>query len=124
MSTGPVISDSHSALVAAIRKPIPGAARQCRRARLRRGDPRDPQGIREMVAAAIRAVFIQPAAEAVHHQLDAVADIRGRQFPELGWMLPDAMEGLTAALPSSHGEKRRYARRLNAFPAATCSKAA
>jgi putative transposase len=66
-----------------------------------------PKGSGEMVAATIRTIFIQPTAEAVHHQLDAVADMLGQQFPKVRQMLLDAKEDLTAfaAFPISHWKK-------------------
>ena len=66
-----------------------------------------PEGSGEMVAATIRTIFIQPTAEAVHHQLDAVADMLGQQFPMARKMLLDAKEDLTAfaAFPISHWKK-------------------
>ncbi|MFD6550229.1 transposase [Streptomyces sp. NPDC058398] len=50
---------------------------------------------------------IEPTAEAVHHQLDAVADMLGQQFPKVRQMLLDAKEDLTAfaAFPVSHWKK-------------------
>jgi putative transposase len=76
-----VISDSHSGLVKAIRKVMLGAAWQrCRVHFLRNVFSVIPKGSGEMVAATIRTIFIQPTAEAVHHQLDAVADMLGQQF--------------------------------------------
>ncbi|MER7841407.1 hypothetical protein ABTY98_37385 [Streptomyces sp. NPDC096040] len=39
---------------------------------------------------------LQPTAESVHHQLDAVADVLGQQFPKVRQMLLDAKEDLTA----------------------------
>ena len=44
---------------------------------------RVPKGNAEMVAAAIRTVFAQPDAEHVHSQLDVIAGMLGRQFPEV-----------------------------------------
>ncbi|MFB8775368.1 transposase, partial [Streptomyces broussonetiae] len=54
-----------------------------------------------------RTIFIQPTAEAVHHQLDAVADMLGQQFPKVRQMLLDAKEDLTAFadFPISHWKK-------------------
>jgi hypothetical protein len=46
-----------------------------------------PKGNSEMVAAAIRTVFAQPDAEHVHAQLDVVATMLGRQFPQVEAML-------------------------------------
>ena len=103
-----VISDSHSGLVAAIRKVMLGAAWQrCRVHFLRNVFAVIPKGSGEMVAATIRTIFIQPSAEAVHHQLDAVADMLGQQFPKVRQMLLEAKEDLTAfaAFPISHWKK-------------------
>ena len=41
-----------------------------------------------MVGAAIRTIFAQPDAEAVHEQLASIADKLGRQFPAVGRALP------------------------------------
>ena len=60
-----------------------------------------------MVAAAIRTVFAQPDAEHVHSQLDVIAGMLGRQFPQVEAMLRDAAEDLLAftAFPISHWKK-------------------
>jgi transposase-like protein len=60
---------------------------------------RVPKGNAEMVAAAIRTIFAQPDAEHVHSQLDVIAGMLGRQFPQVEAMLRDAAEGLLAAAP-------------------------
>lgn len=100
-----VISDSHSGLVKAIRKVMLGATWQrCRVHFLRNVFSVIPKGSGEMVAATIRTIFIQPTAEAVHHQLDAVADMLGQQFPKVRQILLDAKEDLTA-FPISHWKK-------------------
>jgi len=103
-----VISDSHSGLVAAIRKVMLGAAWQrCRAHFLRNVFSVIPKGSGEMVAATIRTIFIQPTTQAAHHQLDAVADMLGQQLPKVRQMLLDAKEDLTAfaAFPISHWKK-------------------
>ncbi|WP_406392029.1 IS256 family transposase [Streptomyces sp. NBC_00882] len=103
-----VISDSHSGLVAAIRKVMLGAAWQrCRVHFLRNVFSVIPKGSGEMVAATIRTIFIQPNADAVYHQLDQVADMLGQQFPKVKQMLLDAKEDLTAfaGFPAAHWKK-------------------
>jgi transposase-like protein len=66
-----------------------------------------PKGPAAMVAAAIRIIFAQPDATHVHDQLDVIAGMLGRQFPELKHMLPDSAEDLLAftSLPASHWKK-------------------
>jgi putative transposase len=68
---------------------------------------RVPKGNAEMVAAAIRTVFAQPDAEHVHSQLDVIAGMLGRQFPQVEQMLRDATEDLLAftSFPLSHWKK-------------------
>jgi transposase-like protein len=65
---------------------------------------RVPKGNSEMVAAAIRTVFAQPDAEHVHAQLDVVATMLGRQFPQVEAMLRDAKDDVLAfiSFPSGH----------------------
>ena len=57
-----------------------------------------------MVAAAIRTVFAQPDAEHVHSQLDVIAGMLGRQFPQVETMLREAEDDLLAftAFPVAH----------------------
>jgi putative transposase len=66
-----------------------------------------PKGNAEMVAAAIRTIFAQPDAEHVHSQLDVIAGMLGRQFPQVGAMLRDAEDDLLAftAFPVAHWKK-------------------
>src|SRR3954454_514042 len=68
---------------------------------------RVPKGNAEMVAAAIRTIFAQPDAEHVHSQLDVVAGMLGRQFPQVETMLREAAEELLAftGFPVSHWKK-------------------
>jgi transposase-like protein len=68
---------------------------------------RVPKGNSEMVAAAIRTVFAQPDAEHVHSQLDVIAGMLGRQFPQVEGMLRDAAEDLLAFtdFPVAHWKK-------------------
>jgi putative transposase len=68
---------------------------------------RVPKGNAEMVAAAIRTVFAQPDAEHVHTQLDVIAGMLGRQFPQVEAMLRDAKDELLAftGFPVGHWKK-------------------
>ena len=68
---------------------------------------RVPRGNAEMVAAAIRTVFAQPDAEHVHSQLDVIAGMLGRQFPQVEAMLREAEDDLLAFtdFPVSHWKK-------------------
>jgi transposase-like protein len=77
-----VISDAHEGLRGAIAAVMIGAAWQrCRVHFMRNVLAKVPKGSAEMVAAAIRTIFAQPDAEAVHEQLASIADKLGRQFP-------------------------------------------
>ncbi|MFD6187667.1 IS256 family transposase [Streptomyces goshikiensis] len=103
-----VISDSHSGLVAAIRKVMIGAAWQrCRVHFVRNVFAVIPKGSAEMVAATIRTLFAQPTAETVRSHLDTVADMLGKQFPKVKAMLLEAKEDLTAFadFPHQHWKK-------------------
>src|SRR4051795_13187930 len=68
---------------------------------------RVPKGNAEMVAAAIRTVFAQPDAEHVRSQLDVIAGMLGRQFPQVEAMLRDAEDDLLAftGFPVAHWKK-------------------
>jgi putative transposase len=103
-----VISDAHSGLKAAIEAVLIGSAWQrCRVHFMRNVLARVPKGNAEMVAAAIRTVFAQPDAEHVHTQLDVIAGMLGRQFPQVETMLRDAEDELLAftGFPVSHWKK-------------------
>ncbi|MGC0372736.1 hypothetical protein RKD28_000252 [Streptomyces sp. SAI-229] len=104
----PVVSDSHSGLVKAIRKVMLGATWQrCRAHFVRNVFAVVPKGSAEMAAATIRTVFAQPTADAVRARLDTVADLLGRQFPKVQEVLLEATEDLTASadFPHQHGKK-------------------
>src|ERR671932_1698712 len=92
-----VISDAHTGLKQAISAVLLGSSWQrCRVHFLRNVLAQVPKGNAEMVAAAIRTVFAQPDAEHVREQLDVIAGMLGRQFPEVETMLRDAREDLLA----------------------------
>ncbi|MGK3945309.1 transposase, partial [Streptomyces caeruleatus] len=103
-----VISDSHSGLVAAIRTVFLGAAWQrCRVHFVRDVFSVIERGSGEMVAATIRTVFAQTTGEQVRTQLNVVADLLGRQFPQVKTMLLDAATDITAFadFPPAHWKK-------------------
>ncbi|MFF7477104.1 IS256 family transposase [Streptomyces sp. NPDC008092] len=103
-----VISDSHSGLVAAIRTVFLGAAWQrCRVHFVRDVFSVIERGSGEMVAATIRTIFAQTAGGQVRTQLDVVADMLGRQFPQVKSMLLDAAPDITAFadFPPAHWKK-------------------
>ena len=100
-----VISDAHEGLKSAIAAVIVGAGWQrCRVHFMRNVLARVPKGSAEMVAAAIRTIFAQPDAEAVHEQLHSIAEKLGRQFPAVEQMLVEAASDITAfaGFPQSH----------------------
>ncbi|RRR81760.1 IS256 family transposase [Streptomyces sp. RP5T] len=103
-----VISDSHSGLVAAIRTVFLGAAWQrCRVHFVRDVFSVIERGSGEMVAATIRTIFAQTTGEQVRTQLNVVADMLGRQFPQVKKMLLDAATDITAFadFPPAHWKK-------------------
>ena len=103
-----VISDAHSGLKAATGAVLLGAAWQrCRVHFMRNVLARVPRGNSEMVAAAIRTMFAQPDAEHVHSQLDVIAGMLGRQFPQVEALLRDAEDDLLAftGFPVAHWKK-------------------
>lgn len=103
-----VISDSHSGLVAAIRTVFLGSAWQrCRVHFVRDVFSVIEKGSGEMVAATIRTIFAQTTGAAVRTQLNVVADMLGRQFPQVKRMLLDAATDITAFadFPPAHWKK-------------------
>ncbi|MGC0340669.1 transposase-like protein [Streptomyces sp. SLBN-8D4] len=65
------------------------------------------KGSGEMVAATIRTIFAQTTGEQVRTQLNVVADMLGRQFPQVKTMLLDAATDITAFanFPPAHWKK-------------------
>jgi putative transposase len=103
-----VISDAHIGLKSAIGAVLLGAGWQrCRVHFMPNVLARVPKGNAEMVAAAIRTIFAQPDAEHVRAQLDVIAGMLGRQFPQVEAMLRDAAEDLLAftGFPVGHWKK-------------------
>lgn len=103
-----VVSDAHTGLVGALRSVFIGAAWQrCRVHFVRNVLARVPKGSAEMVAATIRTIFAQPDAATVRAQLQTVAGMLGRQFPQVATMLTEAAEEVTAFadFPIGHWKK-------------------
>jgi putative transposase len=103
-----VISDAHTGLKQAIAAVMLGAGWQrCRVHFMRNVLARVPKGNAEMVAAAIRTIFAQPDAGHVHSQLDVIAGMLGRQFPQVEAMLREAEDDLLAftGSPVAHWKK-------------------
>jgi putative transposase len=103
-----VISDAHAGLKAAIAAVMLGATWQrCRVHFLRNVLARVPKGSQTMVAAAVRTIFAQPDAEHVRDQLEVIATMLGRQFPQVETMLREAGEDVTAFadFPVAHWKK-------------------
>lgn len=103
-----VISDAHQGIREAVSSVMIGSAWQrCRVHFMRNVLARVPKGSAEMVAAAIRTIFAQPDQESVAEQLDKVAAMLGRQFPEVERMLREAGTDVTAfaAFPREHWKK-------------------
>src|SRR4051812_41164658 len=103
-----VISDALTGLKAAIEAVLLGSAWQrCRVHFMRNVLARVPKGNAEIVAAAIRTIFAQPDAEHVHSQLDVIAGMLGRQFPQVEAMLREAEDDLLAftGFPVAHWKK-------------------
>jgi transposase-like protein len=103
-----VISDAHEGLKQAIAAVLLGAGWQrCRVHFLRNLLARVPKGSAEMVAAAIRTIFAQPAADMVRDQLEVIAGMLGRQFPTVETMLRQAAPDILAFadFPPTHWKK-------------------
>jgi len=92
-----VISDHHAGLTTAIGRCFVGAGWQrCRVHFLRNVLAKVPKADATMVAAAIRTIFAQPAAEAVAAQFDRIVATLEPQFPVVATMLADARDDLLA----------------------------
>src|SRR3954451_20630600 len=100
-----VISDSHRDLTGAIDTVLTGTAWQrCRVHFMRNALARVGKGQAEMVAAAIRTIFVQPTADTVRDAVENVAATLERQFPAVAQLLRDAREEITAFadFPQAH----------------------
>jgi len=103
-----VISDHHLGLKSAIAATFLGSSWQrCRVHFMRNVLAKVPKASAEMVAAAIRTIFAQPDATHVHRQLDEIAAMLAKQFPEVAAMLHESCADLLAftGFPIAHWRK-------------------
>jgi transposase-like protein len=99
-----VVSDAHQGLKGAVAAVLHGASWQrCRvhfvRNAVALGPRLGPRRAQQMVAATIRAVFVQPDATSAHEQWRRVADGFRARFPQLAALLDDAEADVLAYLP-------------------------
>ena len=103
-----VVSDAHLGIREAVATVMLGTAWQrCRVHFVRNVLARVPRGSAEMVAAAVRTIFAQPDADAVAEQFERIAEMLGRQFPDVATTLRDARHDLLAfsVFPVAHWRK-------------------
>jgi putative transposase len=103
-----VVSDHHLGLKEAIEKVFVGASWQrCRVHFLRNALAKVPKGRAQMVAAAIKTVFVQPDRAHIRSQLAEVARTLRPQFPDVADQLEEAALDLLAfsAFPITHWTK-------------------
>jgi putative transposase len=103
-----VISDQHRGLVAAIEQSMAGAAWQrCRVHFMRNVQAKIAKTQQDAVTAMVKTIFVQPTADAVSAQVDAVADSLRAKFPQVADLLDQAGPDITAfaAFPEAHWKK-------------------
>lgn len=103
-----VISDAHEGLKAAARKILQGASWQrCRVHFARNVLARVPKGHQDVVAAALRTVFVHPNPQEIAAAWDRTADMFARQFPKVKELMDTAKGDVLAfsAFPSDHWRK-------------------
>ncbi len=103
-----VISDSHEGLKAAARKTLQGATWQrCRVHFARNVLARVPKGHQDVVAAALRTVFVHPNPTEISAAWDRTADMFAAQFPKVTDLMNDAKDDVLAfsAFPPDHWRK-------------------
>ena len=103
-----VISDHHRGLTNAINATMIGAAWQrCRVHFMRNVLTKVTKGHADMVAAAIRTIFAQPAGPLVRAQVETIATVLDPQLPAVAAMLREAREEVTAFadFPEAHWRK-------------------
>jgi putative transposase len=103
-----VISDHHLGLKEAIAKVFLGAAWQrCRVHFMRNVLTKVPRANQQMVAAAVKTIFIQPDRAHIDHQLDEVVRMLQLQFPQVADKLAGAAPDLLAfsSFPLGHWTK-------------------
>ena len=103
-----VISDAHAGLKKAIVRCCQGSSWQrCRVHFARNLLVKVPKGSQDMVAAALRSVFVQTEAQAVVQQWDQVTRMLSEQFPTAAALMEQAREDVLAfrAFPPEHWRK-------------------
>jgi putative transposase len=103
-----VISDAHEGLKAAARKTLQGASWQrCRVHFARNVLARVPKGHQDVVAAALRTVFVHPNPDEIAAAWDRTGDMFARQFPKVKELMDTAKGDVLAfsAFPSDHWRK-------------------
>jgi putative transposase len=103
-----VISDAHDGLTAAIRRNFQGASWQrCRVHFARNVLAKVPKGSADMVAAALRTVFVHPDPTELSAAWDRVADTFATQFPKVTELMNTAKTDVLAfsAFPAEHWKK-------------------
>jgi transposase-like protein len=103
-----VISDAHEGLKAAARKTLQGAAWQrCRVHFARNLLALVPKGHQDVVAAALRTVFVHPNPKEIAAAWDRTADMFARQFPKVKTLMDDAKTDVLAfsVFPPDHWRK-------------------
>jgi putative transposase len=103
-----VISDAHAGLTKAVRKVLSGAAWQrCRVHFARNLLCRVPKGQQDMVAAAVRTIFVHTDTDELKATWDQVADTLGAKFPKVTELMHAAKTDVLAfsAFPSEHWRK-------------------
>ena len=103
-----VISDAHEGLKAAIRKMFQGASWQrCRVHFARNVLSRVPKGHQDVVAAALRTVFVHPNKIEIAAAWDRTADMLAGQFPKVKDLMDTAKSDVLAftAFPVDHWRK-------------------
>ena len=103
-----VISDAHEGLKAAARKTLQGASWQrCRVHFARNVLARVPKGHQDVVAAALRTVFVHPDPTEMAAAWDRTADMFARQFPKVKELMDTAKPDVLAfsAFPVDHWRK-------------------
>src|ERR1700722_1139533 len=103
-----VISDAHDGLTKAVRRVLQGASWQrCRVHFARNVLAKVPKGSADMVAAALRTVFVHPDPTELSVAWDRVADTFAGQFPKVTELMHSAKPDVLAfaAFPSEHWKK-------------------
>ena len=103
-----VISDAHAGLTKAVRKVFSGASWQrCRVHFSRNLLARVPKGSQDMVAAAVRTIFVHTNPDDLSATWDHVADTLSSKFPKVTELMQDAKPDVLAfaAFPPEHWRK-------------------